>query len=125
MGEQENIRDVITDRKLPCQVTFEVGEKTYRGTSTHFNERGMLVMCKHPAPLNAKGKMTLSFPGLDNPVELAGEVVWTNIYGAGDSLSPKGMGIRFVNIEREMERMLSEFASQYESLGSIYACYYT
>ena len=102
-----------------------VGDKTFKGTSMHFNERGMLVMCKHPAPLNAKGEMTLIFPGINNPVEVAGEVVWTNIHGVGDSFSPKGMGIKFVNIERETERLLSELASQYESHSSIYACYYT
>jgi hypothetical protein len=102
-----------------------VGEKMFKGTSMHFNDRGMMVLCKHPAPLNAKGEMTLIFPGLNNPIELSGEVVWTNIHGAGDSLSPKGMGIKFVNIDREMERLLAELASQYESLGSIYACYYS
>jgi len=106
-------------------VTFTAGESIFKGTSMHFNERGMLVMCKHPPPLNAKGKISLSFPGLNSPVELTGEVVWTNIHGVGDSLSPKGMGIRFVNIEREKERLLSELAAQYESVGSIYACYYS
>jgi len=102
-----------------------VGERVFRGTSMHFSERGMLVICKNPAPLNARGKLTLSFPGLDNPLEMTGEVVWTNIYGLGDSLSPKGMGIRFVNIERDLERLLTQLATQYESLFSVYACYYT
>lgn len=124
MGDQEVTREVIIDRKLPCEVTFVVGERTFKGTSMHFSEKGMLVMCKNPAPLNAKGKITLSFPGFRNLVELTGEVVWTNIHGPGDSLSPKGMGIRFVNIDRELERLLSELAAQYESHGNIYACYY-
>ena len=124
MGEQEFTREVIIDRKRPCDVTFEVGESTFRGTSMHFNEKGMLVICKNPAPLNAKGKITLRFPGYGNPVELTGEVVWTNIYGSGDSLSPKGMGIRFINPDSEPERLLAELAAQYESVGNIYACYY-
>lgn len=125
MAEQEINKEVITDRKLPCEVAFVVGERTFKGTSMHFSEKGMLVICKNPAPLNAKGKMTLRFPGFRNVFELTGEVVWTNIHGPGDSLSPKGMGIRFVNIDREPERLLSEIASQYESSSSIYACYYT
>jgi len=124
VGEQEFTREVIIDRKRPCDVTFEVGESTFRGTSMHFNEKGMLVICKNPAPLNAKGKITLRFPGYGNPVELTGEVVWTNIYGSGDSLSPKGMGIRFINPDSEPERLLAELAAQYESVGNIYACYY-
>ena len=91
----------------------------------HFSERGMLVLCKTPAPLNAKGKVNISFADLKNSIEAMGEVVWTNIYGAGDSLSPKGMGIKFVNVERDLERTLGQLASQYESVGSIYACFYT
>ena len=125
MSEPETPKDVSIDRKKPCEVIFEVDEKAFKGTCMHFNERGMLVLCKNPPPLNAKGKMTLRFPGLNNAIELNGEVVWTNIYGPGDSLSPKGMAVRFVNMEKEMERTLTGLAEQYESLSSIYSCYYT
>jgi hypothetical protein len=125
VSEQEAQKDVVVDRKLPCEVTFEVDEKTFKGTSMHFNERGMLVLCKKPPPLNAKGKTILRFPGFKNVIEMNGEVVWTNIYGPGDSLSPKGMAIKFINIEKDQERLLTGLAEQYESLGSIYSCYYT
>jgi hypothetical protein len=123
--EQEIHKDVLTNRKLPCEVTFEVNEETFRGTSMHFNERGMLVLCKQPPPLNARGKAVLRFPGIRNTVEMSGEVVWTNIYGPGDSLSPKGMAIKFINVDKDQERVLIGLAEQYESLGSIYSCYYT
>lgn len=125
MSDYQINREIAGNRRAPCQVTFEVGEKTFKGTSMHFNEKGMLVVSKNPAPLNARGKIRLSFPDLIHPVELTAEVVWTNIYGVGDSLSPKGMAVRFVNLERETEGMLSDLAAQYESLGSIYSCYYT
>ncbi len=124
MNEQE-LAEFTVDKKRPCEVTFQVDEKAFKGTSMHFNDRGMLVMCKNPAPLNSRGKIVLLFPGLKNTIELNGEVVWTNICSQGDSLAPKGMGIRFLNIEREMERLLTELARQYEALGSIYACYYS
>jgi c-di-GMP-binding flagellar brake protein YcgR len=123
--EQENTKEFQIDTKVPCQVTFTVGERIFRGTSMHFSERGMLVMCRNPAPLNAKGKTSLVFPGFHNPIEMAAEVVWTNIHGVGDSLSPKGMGIKFLNLERDTERLLTQLATQYDSLSSIYACYYT
>ena len=125
MSELESSKDVSHDRKLICQVVFDTGENIFSGTSTHFNEKGMLVMCRNPAPLNSKGKLRLSFPGLKNPVELIAEVVWTNIHGSGDSLSPRGMGIKFSNVERETERLLAELSGQYESLVSIYSCYYS
>ncbi len=125
MSEQESVKEVSHDRKSPCGVTFETDEKTFSGASTHFSEKGILVLCNEPAPLSVKGKIRLRFPGYKNPIDLSGDVVWTNIHGAGDSLCPRGMGIKFVNVDRETERTLSELSAQYDSLGSIYACYYT
>jgi len=124
VSEQGSTREIVVDKRAPCGVTFVAGERTFKGTSMHFTEKGMMMICKNPAPLNARGKITLKFSGLMEPVELSGEVVWTNIHGVGDTLSPKGMGIRFVNIEKEQEKLLSELSAQYESLGSMYACYY-
>jgi Tfp pilus assembly protein PilZ len=118
-------KEPLPDRKTPCEVTFFLGDQTFRGTSIHFSDHGMLVQCKDPAPLNAKVRLVLQFPGFKNTLELNGEVVWTNIHGAGDSLAPKGMGVKFSNIERDLERLMAELATQYESFGSVYSCYYT
>lgn len=123
--DQETLKETLGERRHPCEVTFDTGDHVYKGTSMHFSERGMMVMTKNPAPLNARGKLVLRFPGFKNLIELQGEVVWTNIYSPGDSLSPKGMGIKYVNAERDIERLLTELATQYESLTSIYGCYYT
>lgn len=113
------------DRKSPCQVTYIVQEESFQGSSLHFNERGILIFCPKPAPLNTRMKLILLFPGFKNPVEIQGEVVWSNIYGHADTLAPRGMGVKFVNLERDMERLLAELASQFETQGSIYGCYYT
>lgn len=125
MGEQDGSDKVVIDRKQPCEVNFHVGDQVYQGTSMHFNERGMLVMTKNPAPLNTKGKVKLQFPGLKNVIELNGEVIWSNTYGPVDSFSPRGMGIRYMNLERDHERLIADIARQYESMGSIYSCYYS
>jgi len=123
-------RETFTKEKAPeklaaCQVTFSSGDVVGTGTSTHFHEKGMLILCRNPIPLNGKVKLSLHFPGFKNPLELQGEVVWSNIYGPSDSLSPRGMGVKFLNVERDMERLLGELAEQYGALGSIYSCYYT
>lgn len=123
--EQEGKSKETIDRKAPCEVTFVLGEESFKGISTQFSERGILILCKNPAPLNAKVKLALQFPGIRNTMELAGEVVWTNIYGSGDSLSPKGMGVKFTNLEREQEHLLAEIAGHYECQASVYSCYYT
>ncbi|MFP5213913.1 MAG: PilZ domain-containing protein [Acidobacteriota bacterium] len=119
------VKENAIDKKNPCQVTFFLDEKVLKGTSLHFNERGLLVTCQQPAPLNRKLKLILQFPGFKNPIELQGEVVWTNVHGTPDSLTPKGMGVKFLNPDRDIERLLAELAGHYETFGSMYSCYYT
>ena len=125
MSEQEQLKEVLSEKKSPCQVTFYVGDQGFRGTSMHFNERGILVNCQQPPPINTKLRVVLQFPGFRNAVELVGDVVWTNLYGPADSLSPRGMGVKFLNVERDTERLLVELAGQYETIASIYSCYFT
>jgi Tfp pilus assembly protein PilZ len=109
----------------PCQVAFVVDDKVFSGTSVHFSDGGMLVFCRQPAQLNAKVKLALKFPGFKNPVKINGEVVWTNIHGPADSLSPRGMGVKFLNLDRDTERLLGELARNYEAYGAGYGCYFT
>jgi hypothetical protein len=125
MSDQEPLKEVLSEKKSPCQITFYVGDQPFKGTSLHFNERGILVMCSHPPALNSKVRLVLQFPGFRNTVEMVGEVVWANVYGPSDSLSPRGMGVRFLNLDRDTERLMGELAAQYEAAGSIYGCYFT
>lgn len=111
--------------KDPCRVTFMAGNQEVYGTSLHFSERGVLIRTKHVLPLNRKVKLSLKFMGLKMPVEVEGEVVWTNMYGPDDSLSPRGMGVKFINLDRDAERLLTQMAEQYNGLSSIYRCYFS
>ncbi len=101
MGEKERqtAKDKTAESKNPCQVVFTIDDQVRKGSSFHFHERGMLVMCEQPAPLSARLKVRLEFPTLKNPIELKAEVVWTNIHGPHDSLTPRGMGIKFLEAE--------------------------
>jgi hypothetical protein len=113
------------EKPPPCQVTFELDGEVFKGSSVHFSERGMLVTCQRPAPLYQKVKLILKFPGVKNPLTVTAEVVWTNIHGPSDSLSPRGMGVKFLNLERDQERLLADLASHYESHGTACGCYFT
>lgn len=123
--ENNQPRERAPGKHPPCQVTFIVGDQVFSGTSAHFHGGGMLVICQQPAQLFTKLKMALKFPGHKNSMKIIGEVVWTNIHGPADSLSPRGMGVKFVNLDRDAERLLEDQARNYESLGDLYTCYYT
>jgi len=123
--DNQTAKEKGQEKLNPCQVTFYTGDQPGQGTSLHFNERGILIQCDKPVPLNQKLRLILRFPGLKNDIELQGEVVWTNVHGANDPLCPRGMGVKFLNVERDTERLLADLSGQYEALSSIFSCYYT
>jgi Tfp pilus assembly protein PilZ len=125
MSEQEPVKEVLSEKRSPCKITFYVDDQPFKGTSTHFSERGILVLSQQPAPLNSKVRLVLQFPGFKNTVEVTGEVVWSNTDGPSDSMSPRGMGVKFLNLDRDTERLMGELGLQYEALGSMYSCYFT
>jgi Tfp pilus assembly protein PilZ len=118
-------REKSGEKPPPCLVAFTFEGQSGRGTSMHFSERGVLIECQQPLPLNSKVKVVLQFPGLKNIIELQGEVVWTNIYGPSDALSPRGMGVKFLGVERDTERLLADMSGKYDATASMYSCYYT
>jgi Tfp pilus assembly protein PilZ len=124
MAEKE-AKERSGEAKEPCRVSCHIGDEVRHGTSLHFNERGILVVCDRPAPLNTKVKLVLEFPGFKNPIQLSGEVVWTNIYGNVGPLTPKGMGVKFLNLDRDLERMMADLAAMYECYTSMFGCYYS
>lgn len=119
-------RTTSHDKATPCQVSYVLGDQQLeRGTSVNFHERGMLVKCDKPAPINKRLKLVLKFPGLEQSLEIQGVVVWTNIHGPADDLTPRAMGVKFLNVDRNLERLLAKLASHYEAQGGGYRCYYS
>jgi len=113
------------DRPKPCQVSFVYESKKGVGRAVHFNEIGMLVLCREPAPLQARVRMSLHFPGLRSAIEVEGEVVWTNPYGAEDAVTPRGMGVKFVELDAPTARLLADFGQRYRVYGTQYELFYT
>lgn len=83
-----------------------------------------MILCSQPVPIKTRIRLQLRIPGVKDILKLEGEVVWTNIHGHADSVSPRGMGVRFVSPDPDQERLLAEAADQYGSARSPYRCYY-
>ncbi len=116
----------VHDKLAPCRVTYYLGDQQAElGTSVSFHERGMLVKCDKPVQLNKRLRLVLKFPGLEQTLEIQGIVVWTNIHGPADELTPRAMGIKFLSLDRNVERLLAKLASHYEAQGGAYRCLYS
>jgi len=109
---------------LPCLVSFLVDGQEWEGHSVDFTESGIFVWCKNPPRLHAKLTLSLRFPDLHEVLEVQGIVIWTNRHGPNDKISPRGMGVQFLNPDPLVMRVLASLSSQYPEHGHRYMCYY-
>ena len=94
MGE-ENRR--IPKANVRWPVIVERPEGDIEGVITRVTPKGGFVHCAKPPKLNEVFDMTIDAP--DNRFLVKAEVIWSNIYGRDDEISPRGMGIRFLKIK--------------------------
>jgi len=91
--------------QVKWSVTMDTGEGSADGVVVNINNNGAFIRCRKPLRLSETCKLTINSP--DHAIaDVAAEVVWTNIYGPDDDLTPRGMGVRFTGISEEEERYL-------------------
>ena len=100
-------------------VTMNTDEGTADGVITNINKHGAFIRCRRPLKLTETCKLTIE--SSDRQIEdVLAEVVWTNIYGPDDELSPRGMGVRFTDLPEAEEKFLRNLINmiQKERKGS-------
>lgn len=91
--------------QVKWSVTMDSGEGASDGVIVNINDNGAFIRCRKPLRLSETCKLTIKSP--DHPIEdVAAEVVWTNIHGPDDDLTPRGMGVRFTGIPEKDGRYL-------------------
>ncbi len=112
-------------QQKPLQVLVYIGEEMLTGTSSNFGPSGILVFMTDPPMLGESVRLKLRFPDLPNPVELQGEVIWTNPFATGDASIPKGCGVKFKNLTPDMQSMLSNLSFRYHPQGDPLRFFYS
>jgi len=76
---------------------------------TDISAMGIFVQTNQPEPAGTRINLRFTPPGLDETLELEGEVIWINPYRPGDreNLNP-GMGIRFLDLTPAHRERLTE-----------------
>jgi len=86
-------------------VTMNTDEGSADGVITNINNHGAFIRCRKPLRLTATCKLTIE--SSERQIEdVPAEVVWTNIYGPDDDLTPRGMGVRFTGLPEEQQKLL-------------------
>lgn len=102
----------IASAKTSWPVTVKHHKGEMDGLIASVNTNGVLIICSRPLKLNEVCWMTINAPS--RSFEAQGEVVWSNIYGRDDEITPRGMRVRFLKISSQ-DRLF--IASELEGQG--------
>lgn len=97
--------------KIKWPVTVRTDEGSMDGVTLDLGTDGAFVLCAHPLKLNEVFDIVIAAP--DQPIEAQAEVIWSNIYGPDDNITPRGMGVRFLKISGEHRRAIAKLALEH------------
>ena len=94
--------------KLKWPVEIKTDERSIDGVTLDINPNGVFISCPKPLRLNETFDMTITDSDSGRSVIAKAEVVWSNIYGPDDEITPRGMRARFLNVSGEDRRFLAK-----------------
>ena len=107
------MQSTIENRMFPrvnvkWPVVVRTAESSIEGITLNLSPSGVFVRCKNPLSLNEVFDMSISIPEAERSLIAEAEVVWANIYGPDDEITPRGMGVRFLNISVESRAFIAK-----------------
>ena len=97
--------------KIKWPVEIRTPQGSSEGVTLDLGTDGAFVRCAKPLKLNEVFDIIISAPS--QPIKARAEVIWSNIYGPDDEISPRGMGIRFLSISSEHRKIIAKEALEY------------
>ena len=91
----------VVKAKLKWPVSIKANGSSSDGVTLNLSTNGAYIRCVKPLRLNEVFDMTLQVPNSDDSIEAEVEVVFSNIYGPDDDISPRGMIVRFLDLSDE------------------------
>ena len=99
--------------KIKWPVIVQKSTGVIEGVTLNISSTGVFIGCRRPLRLNEVFDMVITAPGQD--IGAQAEVVWSNKYGPDDSITPRGMGVRFVNISEENQIFIAKAVNQHNA----------
>jgi hypothetical protein len=99
--------------KIKWLVTVVTQKRRMEGITLDVSPSGVFISCAIPLKLNQVFDMIIEVPELKRPLKAKAEVVWSNIYGPDDDISPRGMGARFLEISGEDRKVIAKVVMEH------------
>ncbi len=93
--------------KYKWPAVLKTEKNTISGVTLNIGPDGAFISCQKPSKLNEVGEVTISIPDSNHSIKAKVEVVWSNIYGPDDAITPRGMGVRFIKISSEDRKFIA------------------
>ena len=103
--------------KVKWPVTVKTEKGSMEGVILDLGTDGAFVSCAKPLRLNEVFDMVITAP--EQAIEVKAEVVWSNIYGPDDDITPRGMGVRFLKISGKDRRTIAKAALEHLRSGEM------
>ena len=100
------------ERKIPrantnWPVTLKHPKGQMDGVMTIVTPNDAFIRCGRPMKLNEVCWMSINAPS--RSFEVKGVVIWSNIHGQDDEITPRGMRVRFLKITRQDRMLIADF----------------
>lgn len=99
--------------KIKWPVIVQKSTGVIEGVTLNISSTGVFIGCRRPLRLNEVFDMVITTPEQD--IGAKAEVVWSNKYGPDDHITPRGMGVRFLDISEENQRFISKAVNQHNA----------
>ena len=106
-------RRVYPRAKLKWPVKMKTDDGIMEGVTLNITPDGCYISCRKPLKLNVVFDMAISVPNSKAALKASAEVVWSNIYGPDDEISPRGMGVRFIKMASEARKLIAQAALEH------------
>ena len=97
--------------KIEWPVSIHSDRVVSQGITFNISPNGVFIRCRDPLSVYSVFDMVIFAPG--EPLKAKGEVAWSNPSGPLEGVTPRGMGIRFLEIADEDQRFIAETTLDY------------
>lgn len=91
---------------LKWPVSVQLSGAIAEGVTKDISEGGAYVCCANPLEPKEVLDMIINTP--NKPLSVKAEVVWSSMSGLDDEITPRGMGVRFLDIDSADRRIIAE-----------------
>ena len=94
--------------KIKWPVSMSTDNRSTDGVTLNLSPNGAYIGCANPLRLNEVFDVTIDVPNSHSSIQATVEVVFSNIYGPDDAISPRGMGVRFLKISSQGRQIIAK-----------------